>query len=259
MALTACLPTAEQLDVAQSAPSSAERGIVTSVFDGDTVAVETGSDEALDVRLAGINAPEDDECHHDESLDYLQNSVGGKEVTFEVSGTDQFGRYLAHVWADGRHVNRELVAAGQALATTPDEGDPYGDSLLDAEEAAAEAAVGIWASDACGRSDQLPALTILEVDQDPAGRDEDALEGERVIIANRGEAEVDLSGWMLRDESSRHRYEFPRGTLLGEGETITVTSADPGWRPGGSPVWNNGGDLVLVLDPSGRIVAHRRY
>ena len=38
-----------------------------------------------------------------------------------------------------------------------------------------------------------------------------------------------------------------------------VTSADPGWDPGGGPVWNNSGDMALLLDRHGRVVARWRY
>jgi hypothetical protein len=40
---------------------------------------------------------------------------------------------------------------------------------------------------------------------------------------------------------------------------MTIRSTDPGWVPGGSPVWSNGGDMVLVLDETGRVVARHRY
>ena len=230
---------------------------MTSVSDGDSLSVDDGS-TTVELRLAGLNAPEEDECHHQESDERLRSIVEGREVEFEVIAIDQFGRSLAHIWQDGRHVNLSLVAEGHAIATTPD-GDSFGDDLIMAEESAARLGLGIWADDACGRTDALPPVRIQSVQPDPPGRDEQDLGGERVILHNEGDDQIDLSGWILRDESSRHRYEFPNWTRLGSGESVTVTSADPGWRPGGSPVWNNGGDLVMVLDPSGRIVDHLRY
>ena len=230
---------------------------VTSVSDGDTLFVDEGA-RTVQVRLAGINAPEVDECHHEESHDRLRTLVDGRRVEFEVVDIDQFGRSLAHIWLDARYVNLSLVAEGYAIATSSD-GDARGAELIDAEESAARRGLGIWADDACGRSDPLPPITIEDVRPDPPGPDEEDLAGEEVTLSNDGEGAVDLSGWMLRDESSRHRYEFPEGTWLGSRESVTVTSGDPGWTPGGSPVWNNGGDMVIVLDPSGRIVDHLRY
>ena len=40
---------------------------------------------------------------------------------------------------------------------------------------------------------------------------------------------------------------------------LTITSDDPGWDPGGSPVWSNDGDIVMLLDRHGRVVDHWRY
>ena len=73
------------------------------------------------------------------------------------------------------------------------------------------------------------------------------------------ESATDISGWTVRDESSAHRCRFADGTEAVAGETRRVTSADPCWEPGRSPVWNNGGDLVLLLDENGRVVANARY
>lgn len=213
----------------------------------------------MKLRLTGVNAPENGECHHEESHDYLRDAVGGRKIVYEVLSTDQFGRLLAHVWVDGRHVNLELVARGHAIATTPPDNDPHGVALLDAESAAEGADLGVWADDACGSAGPLPRIEISEIRVDPPGRDEDDLDGERVTLTNRDDYDVDLDGWTLRDESSRHRFEFPAGSVLKAGETITVESADRRWRPGRTPVWNNSGDLVLLLDPSGRIVDHLRY
>lgn len=257
LALTGCLPGSN--DGASTNPGDSASGQVVSVIDGDSLTVDVGSLGNLELRLAGLNAPEADECHHDESRNHLRNLVEGRDVAYDILGDDQFGRALAHIWVDGRHVNYDLVAGGYAISSTPTESDAYGKSLLAAEEAAAIAKLGIWAEDACGRSDPLQDIGIDDVTADPAGRDEDNLAGELVILRNRGPDDVDLGGWRIRDESSLHRYEFPAGTLLRSGERITVTSDDPGWHPGGTPVWNNAGDLVMVLDPSGRVVDHRRY
>lgn len=221
--------------------------------------VRAPSQGALELRLAGLNAPEVDECHYDESRAFLSELIEETEVEYDVIGTDQFGRSLAHVWLEGRHVNHDLVARGHAIATTPDADDPYGESLVSAEAAAASDGLGIWAEDACDRSDPIEHITIEDVQADPPGPDEEDLAGERVTLLNGGDDQVDLGRWRIRDESSLHRYEFPPGTVLGAGETITVTSDDPGWQPGGRPVWNNGGDLVMVLDENGRVVDHRRY
>ena len=70
-----------------------------------------------------------------------------------------------------------------------------------------------------------------------------------------------LSGWVLRDESSRNRLEIPRGTAIEPGMQITVSSGcetEVSWCEG-RPIWNNGGDMALLSDRNGRVIARDRY
>lgn len=234
-------------------------GVVSHVHDGDSIDVTRSDGTVVEVRLVGVNAPETGECHHGESTDYLTDLIRGREVELTMTGTDQFGRVLAHAWSGDVHVNLDLVADGHAIATTPQQGDPYGETLLDAESAAAERGLGLWGDHACGATAPMPAVTIHEIEANPPGNDEDMLDGERVVIANDTTQPVDFSGWVIRDESSRHRYRFGEATTLDPGERLTVTAADPGWDPGGSPVWNNDGDMAMLLDRYGRVVSAARY
>ncbi|HEX5695493.1 MAG TPA: lamin tail domain-containing protein, partial [Acidimicrobiia bacterium] len=91
----------------------------------------------------------------------------------------------------------------------------------------------------------------------PPGPDGESLDLERVVLT--AAEPIDLDGWTLRDESSAHRCSFRSGARIDPGAPLTVSSADPCWVPGSSPVWNNEGDLVLLLDPTGRVVARHRY
>lgn len=176
-------------------------------------------------------------------------------------GVDQFDRTLAHVFSEDRHVNLEMVVMGLALASTPDGSDPYRDTILSAEEQAYTSRTGLWAADACGGSGDLAAIAIDAGASrpDPDGPDEENLRAELIVVDNEGDEDVDLGGWIIRDESTRHRFRFADGITIAPGDSVVVTSDSPGWRPGGSPVWNNGGDMALVQDPYGNIVARWRY
>ena len=81
------------------------------------------------------------------------------------------------------------------------------------------------------------------------------------MIRNDGEAAVDLSDWSLRDESTRHRFEFP-SVRLNPDERVRVRTGcgenelddDPielFWCDPEAPVWNNGGDTAFLLDLNG--------
>lgn len=226
------------------------------MVDGDTLEVAPDDGGTIELRLSGVNAPESNECHYRESTTFLTDAAEGLEVSYLLSGRDQFGRWLAQVWVDGSNLNRELVARGHAIATTPDDGEP---SYLSSEADAARAGLGMWSDGACGDSDPPPDVEIADVEPNPPGPDEADLGGEVVVISNLGETAVDLAGWSIRDESSRHRFRFPVDTSIAPGGRIEVKSSDSGWSPGGSPVWNNDGDLVILSEPSGRIVDHVRY
>jgi competence protein ComEC len=73
-----------------------------------------------------------------------------------------------------------------------------------------------------------------------------------------------MGGWIIRDASSVHRFEFPVGTSLEPGGSVvvftgcTTRSAGLAWCADG-PVWNNGGDTVVVQTPEGTVVDRLRY
>jgi len=199
----------------------------------------------MDVRLLDINSPERNECFHRESANYLIETLRGRSVTLQTDDElDQYGRVLAYVWDQDRNVNLDLVRRGLAIATTPGTGGGF---LLDEEEAFA-AGTGLWAPDACGTG-SIPEIRIVALDEDK----------ETIVIRNETNSVVDLSKWSIRDESSRHRYRFPNQVRLDGGAEVIISSDDQGWDPGGSPVWNNDGDMALLLDPSGRVVDRWRY
>jgi micrococcal nuclease len=241
-----------------SAPGGLTNGTVVRVNDGDSVLVETGSGD-VEVRLMGINTPERDECYGPEAEERLIELVDGQAVSLEEVGRDQFDRTLAYLWLGDLLVNFDQVAEGFAIASTPEEDDPHGDDLVEAEDAAFDARAGMWSETACGASGPIPPI---EVDGsassfDPPGPDEDILDQE--LVAFSSEEQVNLGGWVLRDESSQHRCHLPSGAFIDPSAGLVVTSVDPCWEPGDSSVWNNGGDMALLLDASGRVVTRHRY
>jgi micrococcal nuclease len=232
---------------------------VSRVIDGDTIV----ADADTTVRLIGINAPERDECYGAESGDALRGLVHGHAVSlgFDTERYDSYGRLLAYVYADGTFVNLALVAEGLAVAgayppNTLHQGE------LDRAMADAEAQhAGMWDPAACGTA--RAAVAIGQVAFDPPGPDGDSLNEETVTISS--ESTVDLTGWVLRDGSSSHRYRFPDGFVLAGGSRVTVhtgcgadTSHDLFWCEQG-PVWDNDGDTVIVYDESGALAGFITY
>jgi micrococcal nuclease len=243
---------------------SGTSGTVTRVLDGDSLIVAVDSEE-YEVRLLGVNAPEGSECHGDQAKQALERLVAAGNVTLVADGaeTDQYGRLLRYLFVDGRDVNRELLATGDAVAL---QGDHTAAAVFAAvsDQAAADG-LGLWAPDACGSDAPLPSITVTDYTYDPAGPDQDSLDEEWIALANRGPTTQDLAGWILRDESTQHRYLFPSGFTLTSQGRVTVhtgcgldTATDLYWCSSG-PVWSNGGDTVILQLPDGTVVARTRY
>lgn len=235
--------------------SAAEPVTVIRVIDGDSLVVETETG-ALQVRISGVNAPDRGECHHLEARAYLEEAVEGATLAIAREGTDQYGRVLARVEANGADLALRLIRDGQGVAMTD---GSHPDDLVEAEEAAYRERQGMWGP-ACGAGH--PPLMDFDPEEsvvDPPGPDGDALGAEVVFVVNHGSRPVELGGWTLRDASSRHRFRFEPGTTIRPGQRIGIPSSSKGWAPGGTPVWSNDGDVALLVDDSGRVVARWRY
>ncbi|UCB48932.1 MAG: thermonuclease family protein [Deltaproteobacteria bacterium] len=128
---------------------------VQSVYDGDTILLETGEK----VRYLGINAPEMDyEGKKSEFLaitsrDYNSRLVNKKRVRleFDQEKRDHYGRLLAYVFLEGGDmVNALLLRQGFAHVMVKRPNLKYLSLLLDDQRMAMKARLGIW-SQATGK------------------------------------------------------------------------------------------------------------
>lgn len=233
---------------------------VMRVEDGDSMVVlRQGIDEH--VRLQGINAPERDECLGDEARSSLEALVGERPAiglldSGEAHNRDQYGRLLAHVFADGVYVNQRQIEIGHAIAMSTDQ--PFREEIFVAEEQAQTSEVGLWSPASCGGG-PIPDLVIVRVDSNPPGPDDEAMNDEQVFIRNDGDERVDMHGFVLRDESTVNRYVFGTVVLEPDDEIAVASGCDPGGSSlawcAESPIWNNAGDTALLLDPDGRVIS----
>lgn len=234
---------------------------VTRVSDGDSLRA-TSVEGELEIRLLGVNAPERDDCFGEEARTELERLLATGSVTLHPwpGETDQFGRQLGLLVASDVFVNLSLVESGHVIARAQSD-HGFDDEFESAERVASEAERGLWAPDACGTPSDAE-LTIVEIEDDPPGDDRQNPNGEWVIIEN-GSTEVDLAGWVLRDESTRHRYTFPAVSVPPEGTVQVFVGCGEDelggpdivlyWCDPEPPVWNNGGDTAFLLDPNGAI------
>ncbi len=247
-------------------------GSVVSVTDGDTVQLRIAGIEH-NVRLLGINAPEISECWGEEAAAQLSATLLGKEVLV-VSGTedvDSEGRLLRYLYLDVPggpvFINAEMVRAGSALGLQ--NGHEFEREFKLFEARAFQSGRGMWGTLVCGDQEAIsadrPVLRISEIEYDPAGPDNDNLNEEWVTITNQGYGRVSIAGWVLRDESSLHRWTFPSGTVLAPGDEITVVTGCNGGPENAfhwcsdSAVWSNQGDTAIVSDTLGNAVIWHTY
>ena len=235
---------------------------ITRVSDGDSVRADSAEGD-LEIRLIGINAPEQDECFGSEAAAALESLLEGTDVTLHPwpGETDDFGRQLGFLVTEDLFVNLALIESGHVVARAQSD-HGFDREFEDAEQQASSRSAGLWAADACGAPTDAD-LRIVEVFEDAPGDDRANPNGEYVVIVNEGDADVALDGWAIRDESTRHRFSFPNMSAPPEIEIIIRTGCgdnsldtDPievFWCDPEPPVWNNGGDTAFLLDPNGAI------
>src|SRR5579871_4741605 len=119
-------------------------GRVTAIIDGRSFRLQDGRE----LRLAGIE-PAFPEQSAGKPARALTALLAGRDVRLsgEDDTPDRYGRQLAFVWLlpDETLVQRELLALGEAIASTDVSDKDCAASLLGAEATAREAKRGIWA------------------------------------------------------------------------------------------------------------------
>ena len=129
-----------------SASAELLTGTVTSVHDGDTLTLQTGTEQKK-IRLAGIDAPELKQLFGPESRDALRQAVLNQSVAVDINKQDRYGRAVGKVLLNGEDVNLKQVSAGLAWVYT----DYIKELSVEdrqryraAETAANDAHLGLW-------------------------------------------------------------------------------------------------------------------
>jgi micrococcal nuclease len=249
-------------------PDGAEPVTVGSITDGDTIDVIHQDGTIGTVRLIGINTPESNECFAGEAAAALGvlTPVGATVgMTVDVSDVDQYGRLLRYLWLGAMSVNEEMVRRGAGISRRYQPDTAMADRLEAAQLEAQESRLGLWSLEACGPRAEV-SLDVVAIEYNPPGNENDNLNDEWVMIRNDSDTLADLTGWTIKDESASNRFAFPSGFALAPGESVTIHSGcgqDLGavlhWCSVGAAIWNNDGDTVFLLDPSGNIHTTHAY
>lgn len=227
---------------------------VAQIIDGDTIKLESGQK----VRLIGINTPESGHPYYDAATEKLKELIGDSKVTMkkDVEDKDQYGRLLRYIYVNDTFVNLEMVRFGLATSYEFEPNVKYTSDFDVAETQAKSAKIGIWAPSPY-------TISIGQLVYDAPGDDNDNLNGEYFIFSNQGDASVDMTAWMVLDESNND-YNFPN-YFLGNGSTVTLyigsgtnTENELYWGSTRS-IWNNDGDELFLRDEQGLLVVHYKY
>lgn len=144
-----------KLQVPTLGREKATRVKVLEVTDGDTLAVQQGS-ERIRVRLMGMDTPERTKTRNGQIEHYGQEAARFAERLVEASGwevsltydqvtEDKYGRDLAYVWLkDGRLMNAVMVAEGYAYSYTSSPKPKHVDLFLALMREARQQERGLW-------------------------------------------------------------------------------------------------------------------
>jgi micrococcal nuclease len=268
---------------------------VTDVVDGDTIDVEYANGTHDTVRLLGVDTPEvhtgtqpaefagvpdttaGEQCLRragENASGYVTDQVAGESVRLifdpESERRGYYGRLLAYVSVDGESLNHALVRAGHARVY--DTEFTQRERYEEAAAAARSARRGLWSCvdrEATATAEGTAAvetgpLSVVEINYDAAGNDNENLDDEYVVFQNTGSEPLDISGWTIADEAG-HTFEFPDRTVIDPGAEVTLrpgsgtdTASTYYWGETGA-VWNNDGDVVIVRNATGATVIRAPY
>lgn len=214
---------------------------------------------------------------------YAKNRLLGEEVTLAFDANEPrrgyYDRLLVYVHHDSGSFNYALIDRG--LARVYDSSFERGDTFYAAEERAMTADRGLWtcrdgtpgpvagdettataSATAAVTASDADGVVIMQIHADAEGDDGENLNDEYMVLRNRGDEVIDLSGWTLTDAAG-FTYEFPDGTSLAADATLTLhvgsgddTEADLYWGRS-RPTLNNDGETITLRDANGTVVAER--
>jgi endonuclease YncB( thermonuclease family) len=119
--------------------------------DGDTCRVKVAGGMWLNVRLAGIDAPEVSsgkkkagQPFGEESKNFLNNHAKGKTIQIRQTDLDQYNRPVVEILVEGLNINRKIVQSGYAEAYRGKTKRIDNEAYLGDETTAKKAGLGIW-------------------------------------------------------------------------------------------------------------------
>jgi endonuclease YncB( thermonuclease family) len=214
--------------------STWETAYVTRIVDGDTLIVADVLTNATSrIRLLGINAPEKPNGTH-------PGQCGGLEATQALTDILPVGTLVRLLSSDPNSKGKADRPQRVVLTQNPESKEfdqdiawgmaerGWGLWFTVAKEAsmssiyrdviarAQEQKIGIWNPQLCGELEQPEASIDLKISRGTSASDE------WVIVRNSGSADVDVSGWTIRDSGNQGWIVLPGGSILSPGDYRVV-------------------------------------
>jgi endonuclease YncB( thermonuclease family) len=200
---------------------------VTRVVDGDTLETDLGK-----IRLLGINTPEKSMPYYTESKEYVKDLLENNTVTIEITGTDRYGRILAHVFLGKLHINEKILQLGYGSLYYYEKDDYYTKLSL-AEQHARTKEIGIWKN-----SPDKGCINLLKLKYK---EDTKRCSNEEILkLENLCEKTISV---LIKDDAT-HIYR----------EKISANSI---FSKNFSCIWNDDGDSLYIWDEKGLILFYR--
>ena len=238
-----------------------DTGRIVSVYDGDTMTLESGDK----IRLRWINTPElrPLEDYGIEAREAAKALLIGKtaKLVFGPVKRDGYGRLIAGVEVDGQDLSTLLLeqGLGHLFLIPPDDADHT--ARRAAQTRARAAGRGIWSTE---RYKGL--LHITSFHANAPGDDRSNVNGEYLRVCNVSDRPVDLDGFRITEQSGQSwllpPLLVPPGHTFklhsGKGNHQTDTSSQLAVYLGSdTPIWNNTRDRATLYDRHGRVIDSR--
>lgn len=115
---------------------------VVGIKDGDTIVVLLEGKTQKTLRLAEVDCPESGQAFGKNAKQFTSDAVFGKEITFEKTDEDRWGRTIAKVYYDeDLYLSAEIIKAGMGWWYYRYSDD---ESLGELESQARENKLGLW-------------------------------------------------------------------------------------------------------------------
>ncbi len=142
-----------------------DSGLVTAVYDGDTIKVRFKNKQERKVRLIGVDAPEIEDSREEAkfwaqmakrfTFFYLYRKTIKLSYDWEIE--DKYGRLLAYIWTDKQGLfNKFILSEGFAVVFL-DFPFKYREEFIEAETEARKLEKGLW------KKGHYPSISVRDV------------------------------------------------------------------------------------------------